>query len=307
MPMSKEIRLIRFDWAIKNILRNKANFDVLEGFLQDLLGREITILEILESEGNQESENDKFNRVDILVKDQTGEKIIIEVQNNREVHYLERLLYGSSKVITESMKRGSLYREVQKVVSVSIVYFILGENLDDYLYYGKTDFRGIHSGSKLILKRKEEKVYKEVEPADIFPEYWLIEVEKFQNIIENNLDEWIYFFKNETIREDFKSESIKKAKEKLDFLKLPQEKQQSYARYLENLAIEKEVILSAWEDGHEEGWGKGHEEGWEGGREEGREEMVVSMLKNGVIPEEISRYTGLPIEKILAIKKKHNV
>ena len=153
--MSKEIRLIRFDWAIKNILRNKANFDVLEGFLQDLLGRKITILEILESEGNKESESDKFNRVDILVKDQTGEKIIIEVQNNREVHYLERLLYGSSKVITESMQEGSLYREVQKVISVSIVYFILGENLDDYLYYGKTDFRGIHSGSKLILKRKD--------------------------------------------------------------------------------------------------------------------------------------------------------
>jgi len=29
----KRMKLIRFDWAMKNLLRDKANFDVLEGFL----------------------------------------------------------------------------------------------------------------------------------------------------------------------------------------------------------------------------------------------------------------------------------
>ena len=297
--MNKESRLIRFDWAIKNILRNKANFDVPEGFLCDLLGRKITILDILESEGNQENENDKFNRVDILVKEESGEKIVVEVQNNREVHYLERLLYGTSKVITESMEKGSHYRDIQKVISVSIVYFNLGENPDDYLYYGKTDFKGVHSGSKLILKRKEEKVYKEVEPGHIFPEYWLIEVESFQNIINDELDEWIYFFKNETIRDDCKSEGLKKAKEKLDFLKLSEEEKKKYNRYLENLAIEKDVIESA------------REEGWEEGREEGEEikeeKIIVSMLKKGLTPEEISEYTEVSLERVLEIKKKHGL
>ncbi len=28
-------KLVRFDWAIKYILRNKANFDVLEAFLSN--------------------------------------------------------------------------------------------------------------------------------------------------------------------------------------------------------------------------------------------------------------------------------
>jgi len=293
--MSKEIRLIRFDWAIKNILRNKANFDVLEGFLGALLSKKLTIIEILESEGNKEESDDKFNRVDILVKDDLGEKIIIEVQNNREVHYLERLLYGTSKVITESMESGSPYREVQKVISVSIIYFLMGENLDDYLFYGKTDFKGIHSGSKLILKRKEGNMFKKVDPSRIYPEYWLIEVEKFQNIIENDLDEWIYFFKNESIPDDFNSESIKKAKEKLDFLKLSKENQKSYTRYLENLAIEKDVIQSA------------HEEGLEEGRDIREEEIVVNMYKKGLKPEEISGYTALSIERIKEIVKKYNL
>ena len=46
-------RYIRFDWAIKRLLRQKANFDVLNGFLTVMLREEVRILEILESEGNR--------------------------------------------------------------------------------------------------------------------------------------------------------------------------------------------------------------------------------------------------------------
>ncbi len=51
--MDVKDRYIRFDWAIKRLLRNKANFGVLEGLLTVLLGRKIRIIDILESEGNQ--------------------------------------------------------------------------------------------------------------------------------------------------------------------------------------------------------------------------------------------------------------
>ena len=309
--MSDDIRLIRFDWAMKKILRNKANFDVLEGFLEVLLNKEITILEILESESNKEDAGDKFNRVDLLVKDNLGEKIIIEIQNNREVHYLERLLYGSSKVISESIESGSPYKEVQKVISVSIIYFLLGENLDDYLYYGKTDFRGVHTGSKLILKRREGKVIRMVEPANLYPEYYLVEVEKVQDIVNNDLDEWIYFFKNESIKKSFKSKSIRIAKEKLDFLKLSKEQRKRYTRYLENLAIEKDLIQSAWEEGEEMGREKGEEIGLEKGEAIGREkrdeEVVIRMIKEELSIEMISQYTGLTPQRIAEIKKKHNL
>ncbi len=58
-------KLIRFDWAIKHLLRNKANFDVLEAFLTHLLKEKITIENLIESESNQDTESMKFNRVDI--------------------------------------------------------------------------------------------------------------------------------------------------------------------------------------------------------------------------------------------------
>ena len=92
-------RLIRLDWAIKKILRDKANFDILEGFLSELLRFDITIEEILESESNRERADDKQNRVDLLAKDENGQLIIIEVQNESETDYLQRILYGTSKAV----------------------------------------------------------------------------------------------------------------------------------------------------------------------------------------------------------------
>jgi hypothetical protein len=60
-------RLIRFDWAIKKLLRRKTNYGILEGFLSELLNFDVKIVKILESESNKEDQDDKYNRVDILV------------------------------------------------------------------------------------------------------------------------------------------------------------------------------------------------------------------------------------------------
>ena len=59
--MPEERTLISFDWALKSILRQKDNFDILEGFLSDLLNDEIKIIELLESESNREYGTDKSN------------------------------------------------------------------------------------------------------------------------------------------------------------------------------------------------------------------------------------------------------
>jgi predicted transposase/invertase (TIGR01784 family) len=119
--------LVSFDWAIKHLLRDKANFDILEGFLTALLRQELTILSLLESESNQEDRSDKFNHVDLLVENDQHELIIIEVQSNREIHYLERLLYGTSKLIVENLNLGDDYHQIKKVISVSILYFLLAK------------------------------------------------------------------------------------------------------------------------------------------------------------------------------------
>ena len=79
---------IRFDWAAKHILRDKADFSVFEGFLMVLLKEPVKIVELLESESNQQNEDDKFNRVDIKAKNSNGEIILVEIQQSEEYYIL---------------------------------------------------------------------------------------------------------------------------------------------------------------------------------------------------------------------------
>jgi predicted transposase/invertase (TIGR01784 family) len=109
--MSK--RLVRFDWALKKLLRNKANFSILEGFFSELLRRDIIIQNILESESNKQTEDDKYNRVDLLALADDGELLLIELQVEGQFDYFHRMLYGTSKLITDYMATGSKYRELK--------------------------------------------------------------------------------------------------------------------------------------------------------------------------------------------------
>ena len=163
--MSKQ-KHIRFDWAIKRLLRQKANFDVLEGFLTELLNFEVKIQEIIESEGNQEEENDKYNRVDLLAKDENDKLILIEVQNERQHDYFHRINYSQAKLITEHINSGDAYAEVKRVFSVSIVYFELGQG-KDYVYVGKTSFKGLHDNNLLELSEKQKELYSIKSVSDI--------------------------------------------------------------------------------------------------------------------------------------------
>jgi hypothetical protein len=168
-------KLIRFDWAIKRLLRNKANFVVLEGFLSELLFDDIKIEKILESEGNQESEEDKYNRVDILTQNSKNELVIIEIQNTYEIDYFQRMAYGASKAISENLNIGQSYSEVKKVISINIVYFDLGQG-KDYIYKGTTNFEGLHEKDILELSHKQKETFAKKRVSDIFPEYYLIKV-----------------------------------------------------------------------------------------------------------------------------------
>jgi predicted transposase/invertase (TIGR01784 family) len=292
------------------VLRNKANFDVLEGFLTALLKEDITILEILESEGNQLEETVKFNRVDLLVKDSKNRKIIIEIQNDRETDYLERLLFGTSKIITDTLELGRPYGEISKVISISILYFELKFG-DDYLYYGQTQFKGIHSGNLLKIGKpylaEKPEIQKDI--STIFPEYYLIDLTKFADIIKEDIDEWIYMFKHSEIQSDFKAKNIKKAEEKLNIIKMNEAKRKAYEHYVMSVVSEVDVIETAKAEsfkkgeqkGEQIGIKKGEQIGIKKGKIEEKADTIKNMHAEGLSLALISRVTGLTIDKVKKI------
>ncbi|MCK5685510.1 Rpn family recombination-promoting nuclease/putative transposase, partial [bacterium] len=247
--MSEERKLVSFDWAIKTILRDKANYDVLEGFLYALLKEKISITEIIESESNRINIEMKYNRVDLLATDEKGEHIIIEVQYAPERSYFKRLLYGTSKDIIDNIKTGEDYSHVKKVYSVSLIYFDVeahkkGEAPVDYVYHGRVDFTGLHNGKRIAIDTNYLIGYEESEKDDIniFPEYFIIPITLFDDNVKDDLDEWIYAFKNSEVKETFSAPGIKEMGEKLGFVSMSPKEQRIYNRYLEDLASERGVI-----------------------------------------------------------------
>jgi predicted transposase/invertase (TIGR01784 family) len=282
-------KLIRFDWAIKRLLRNKANFGVLEGFLSELLFENIKIQQILESESNQETDDDKFNRVDILTQNSKNELIIIEIQSTYEIDYFHRMAFGVSKSIAENLNIGQKYSEIKKVISVNIVYFDLGQG-QDYVYKGKTDFKGIHQNDLLGLSPKQKQTFVKEQVSDIFPEYYLLKVNQFNDDAKDTLDEWIYFLKNSEVKDNFNAKGLKEAGEVLDIMRLPTDDQYGYNRYLDSLHLKASEIFTLQTEA-------------EFKVEERRSiEIAKKSILKGLDNEVISEITDLTLEQIEEIR-----
>ena len=279
--MEQKDRYIRFDWAVKRLLRNKANFGVLEGFLTVLLGEEIRIVEILESEGNQQSEADKFNRVDIKARNSKDEIILVEVQNTRELYYLERILYGVAKAITEHIELGSIYADVKKVYSISILYFDIGQG-NDYLYHGQNTFVGVHTGDFLQVSTKEKGVIVRKLPAEIFPEYFLIRVNEFNQVAVTPLEEWIEYLKTGCIRPDTQAPGLAEARKKLIYYNMEPAEREAYDRHVDAIMIQNDVLGTAKQEGLQEGREEGLHQGLQQGIEQGLQQGIEQGLQQGI-------------------------
>lgn len=287
---------IRFDWAIKKMLRSKANFGILEGFLSELLKEDVKIEEILESEGNKETADDKSNRVDILVRDAKGQLIIVEIQNTRELDYFYKILYNTSKVTAEHIRQGAPYTEVKKVITVSVVYFDLGQGMD-YVYFGCTTFVGIHKNDTLELSEKQKEMFNCPTVSSIFPDHYIIKVNGFNDVARDTLDEWIYFLKNSEIKKNFKAKGLAEARKKLKEINLSGKELAAYKRYLEQLRYEASIAETIkFEEYYARK--KAREEGKAEGKAEGKVEMAKKLKDKGVNIDIISETSGLSKEEI---------
>ena len=279
-----EKRLIRFDWAAKRMLRDKANFGVLEGLITVLLDEPVHIVEILDGESNQDDPNDKFNRVDIKAKNSKDEIIIVEIQQTRELYYLERILYGVSKAITEHIELGDKYDHVKKVYSINILYFDLGKGTD-YLYHGTTTFKGVHTGDVLEITTKDKDAINMKTPKEIFPEYYLIRVNEFNSVAKTPLEEWLDYLKNDHIKENTTTPGLQEVRKKLQYLSMNSEDRKAYDRHIDNIMYQNGVFDAA------------HLEG----REERTLEIARAMKENGFDNPTIAKITSLSEQEIMEL------
>ena len=290
-------KYIRFDWAVKRMLRDKANFAVLEGLITVLTGEKVTISEILESEGNQETSVNKFNKVDIKAKNGRNEIIIVEVQLMRQLYYLQRMLYGVSKAITEHIDIGSKYDQVKKVYSINILYFDLGKG-KDYLYHGKTVFTGVHTGDQLEVNTKEANEIRMKTPDDVFPEYYIIRVNEFNDVATTPIEEWMDYLKNNRIKDNTSTPGLREARQKLLYMTMSDKERRAYEAHMDDIMVQNDALDTYKQEGLEEGRKEGLEEGRKEGRKEGLLQTAENLKKMGLSDADIQKATGLSLEDI---------
>jgi len=281
--------IIAFDYAIKTVLRDKANFDVLSGFLTELLEKPVEVLELLESESNTESPLGKINRTDLKAKISGNEIAVFEIQFLDQIDFLGKILFNACKAVVEQVAKGQPFA-IKKVYSVNIAYCkaIEKEVQKEYVFRATlSKFQGVHFDEHIPFSQN----LNPLEPAtDLHPEYFMILPNKFDEQMRGKFDEWVYTLKTSTVKSDFTAAGLQAAAEKLDVLKMTDEERAAYNKYQEAIANEKSILLTARLDGIEEG------------KAEEKIAIAKEMLADGEPLEKIVKYTGLTMEQLTQIK-----
>jgi hypothetical protein len=160
----------------------------------------------------------------------------------------------------------------------------------DYVYKGTPNFQGLHEKDTLQLSSKQKETFARQNVADIFPEYYLIKVNQFNDIANDTLDEWVYFLKNSEVKDEFKAKGLAEAKEVLDVMRLNKEQQFGYNRYLDYLHVKASEALSLQMEAEDK---IRKDENYKKAIEIAKE-LLQSPLSN----EDIANYTGLTIGQI---------
>ncbi|GBU24752.1 hypothetical protein R83H12_01387 [Fibrobacteria bacterium R8-3-H12] len=295
--MPQERTLVSFDWAIKYLLKNKADYVILEGFLTTLLGKKIKIKNLTDSESNRNLPDDKVNRVDVLAEDKNGTLMVIELQFTPEIDYFHRMVFGSSKAIVEHLGKGMPYSKIRKVYSINIVYFDLGSG-KDYIYHGTTSFKGLHCKDELKLTPEQKAEFARLEVKDIYPEYYLLKVDSFRDIVKNKLDEWMYYLKNSSVKPSFKAPGLSDANDLLEYSRLDEKARRAYDRHIDYRRSENSTIYTAKLEGRAEGKAEGEFLGEARGIEKGILQTARRMKAEGISTNVISKVTGLPAKEV---------
>lgn len=295
--------LVSFDFAIKYLLKDKSNYDIIEGFVSAVLKTQgykpVKIIALLDTESNKEEYSQKKSLADLIVEDTDHQKYIIEIERQEAKTFVHKSCFNTSRLIADQVPSGEDYCKIKKIFHISILYFGVG---DGPIYHGQTIIRELETQQKLSVHIENETKTATYDATNIFPEYIFISVPNFDNKIRKEIDEWLYVMKNDEVKPEFKSPYMEKVAEKLSVLKMTTEMRNEYINYRKQVATFKDAVDTAEERGEKRGLKKGEKIGMEKGEKRGIEkrniQLAQDMLAKNMDIKIIEELTGLSINKI---------
>ena len=291
-----ERTLVSFDYAIKYLLKDKGDYDIVEGFISTLIGscgyKPVKIKALLESSSNKEASSLKGSIADLIVEDEDGSKYIVEIDRSYTNLFLHKACFNSSRLIVDSISNGEDYSTIKKIIHINLLYFPFG-NTEVPMHHAKTIFHEIDTKHPQSLHLADMGM-RFFDSHNIFPEYFIISVPLFNDVIQSEMDEWLYMMKHSEVKEDFKSPYMKKVAQRLSILKMNQTERNIYRTYRNESLKERDYIVSAEEKGRDEGIEIGKAEG----KIEGKIEVAKNLLLQNIDINVVASATGLSIEQI---------
>jgi predicted transposase/invertase (TIGR01784 family) len=147
--MSLPILSPRSDFIFKLIFGDQRNTDILTAFLQsflDLPESEYDTLTIVDPHLKREERDDKLGILDVKINTKSGNIIDVEIQIADDVPMQERILYYTSKMVTQQIGKGDDYSAIKRVITVVITNFILIHDSENY--HNTYRLNDIKSGSQ---------------------------------------------------------------------------------------------------------------------------------------------------------------
>lgn len=283
------------DWGFKRIFGDK---ELLIDFLNSLLEGErvITDLSYLNTEAQPDESDGRKTVYDLYCETDTGEYIIVEMQNRRQAYFKDRALYYMAKSIVKQGVKGDEWKfNLTAVYGVYFVNFLLDNNSDEYFckdislvdkYTGKVftgKFRQIYIELPRFIKSEAD--------CDNFLEYWIYNLVNMDKLKEISFkDRKAIFDKLERIASQANLSKDERARLDEDW--------KNYNDFFNTMDYAKE-------EGRTEGRIEGREEGRAEGLAEGEFQaklMMARKLKSmGMDNETILQVTGLTIQEIEAL------
>jgi predicted transposase/invertase (TIGR01784 family) len=195
----------------------------------------------------------------------------------------------------------------------SFISLDLGQG-EDYVYRGTTQFQGIHRGDTLQLSQAQRRAFGLNGVHEIYPEYYVIKINEFDDVAKDSLDEWIYYFKHSEVKQEFTAKGLDQVREHMRVARLSKEERRAYERYLEQLSSERSVLETAKREGVELGEQIGLQRGEQIGLQKGEQiglqkgehkkavDTACKLKAKGFPIPMIAEVTGLTEQEVAALE-----
>ena len=291
--------LISFDYAIKYLLRDKGDYEIVEGFISALLKShgysDVKIISLLDTESNKENRKGKRSLADLVVEDAEHNKYIVEIERQYKDNFIHKACFNTSRLIVDHLAERMDYMEIVKVFHISLLYFPVGKGA---IHHGKTIIRELETGEKLAVHIIHPETGKILGDAtDILPEYFIISVPLFNDRLEKEMDDWLYVLKYDEVPAIYHSPYMQRVADKLSILKMTPEEQNSYYAYMKQMYNDRDELQAAISKGRREGREE-ERKIYEEKLAEEKKEMACKMLAKGMGIEDVKEFTGLSADII---------